>query len=77
MLSKLVCGFANRTDRSDVQANVRYLENRPGALLRQSSTFASVRSEHNFAGEPILTIANVNFHAQTLEYWRMNAGMRD
>ena len=69
-------GFANRTDRGDVQANVRYLENRPGALLRQSSTFASVRSEHNFAGEPILTIANVNFHAQTLEYWRMNAGMR-
>lgn len=69
-------GFANRTDRADAQVNIRYLENRPGTLLRQSSTFASVRSEHNFAGEPILTLANVNFNAQTLEYWRLNAGVR-
>ena len=69
-------GFANRTDRRDVQMNVRYLENQPGAWLRRSSTFASVRSEHNFAGEPILTIANVNFNAQTLGYWRLNTGMR-
>ncbi|HUQ45106.1 MAG TPA: DUF5916 domain-containing protein [Gemmatimonadaceae bacterium] len=69
-------GFANRTDRRDIQASVRYLENKPGALLRRSSTFASVRSEHNFAGEPILTIANANFNAQTLGYWRMNGGVR-
>ncbi len=69
-------GFAYRTDRRDGQLNVRYLENQPGPFLRQSFTSATLRSEHNFANEPIMTAASVFFHGQTLDYWRLTGSVR-
>lgn len=69
-------GFAYRTDRRDAQAFVQYLENRPGELLRRWSSTAVIRSEHNFANEPILTIANLNLFGETPAYWSGSVGLQ-
>jgi hypothetical protein len=62
-------GFSYRTDRQDAQAELRYVENRPGAVWRHWGAGASMRSEHNYAFDPILTIAGVSADAQTAGYW--------
>ena len=62
-------GFSYRTDRKDAQVNVRYVENRPGPVLRRWGTGLSVRSEHNYAFDPILTIGTWSADAQTVGYW--------
>jgi hypothetical protein len=62
-------GFSYRTDRKDAQLDLRYVENRPGTLWRRWETTGSVRSEHNYAFDPILTIATLGVDAQTVGYW--------
>jgi hypothetical protein len=62
-------GFSYRTDRRDAQASVTYLENQPGKLLRRWSVTSEMRSEHNFAWQPILTVATVHVSALSLGYW--------
>ena len=62
-------GFGSRTDRADVEGELRYRENRPGSVLREWSTDLNVRSEHNFAGEPILTRADLDYDFTTLGYF--------
>jgi hypothetical protein len=62
-------GFSYRTDRQDAQVELQYVENRPGAVLRHWNTDLSVRSEHNTAFEPILTIATLGMGTQTIGYW--------
>ena len=69
-------GFAVRTDRRDVQGSATYLENRPGSMLRRWSSSASLRSEHNFANEPILTIGSLQYSATTLGYVGFHASAR-
>jgi len=62
-------GFSYRTDRRDGQVTLTYVENTPGPLLRNWRATGSVRSEHNYAWDPILTIGTVSGAAQTLGYW--------
>jgi hypothetical protein len=66
-------GFAVRTDRKDLAANITYVENSPGRVLRNYSISANGRSEHNFAWEPILTIAGAQANLRTLGYWSLFA----
>jgi hypothetical protein len=68
-------GFAVRTDRQDVEGVLTYLENRPGALRRWSVN-GVVRSEHNYAHEPIQTATSVSANAQTLGYWNFSLFLR-
>lgn len=70
-------GFARRTDRRDAQATLTYVENRPGpAFRRWSATFVG-RSEHNFDGDPILSVITLNSAAQTLGYWTLRANVSE
>jgi uncharacterized protein DUF5916/cellulose/xylan binding protein with CBM9 domain len=62
-------GFSFRTDRRDVQGSIRYLENRPGRMLRRWNARSTLRSEANFAGEPIQTFSETALSATTLGYW--------
>ena len=66
-------GFAYRTDRRDVEGAVTYVENAPGSFLRRWSSNTAVRSEHNFANEPILTIVSWQYSATTLGYTAVSA----
>lgn len=68
-------GFGSRTDRVDAEGEIEYNENRPGALLREWSVDLNLRSEHNFAGEPILTRAELDYDLTTLGYWDFRAGL--
>ena len=62
-------GFSYRTDRRDVQGSVRYLQNKPGKFLRRWQVSNTLRSESNYAGEPILTYDQISASATTLGYW--------
>ncbi|HEX5971329.1 MAG TPA: DUF5916 domain-containing protein [Gemmatimonadaceae bacterium] len=68
-------GFGSRTDRADVEAELRYRENRPGAVLREWSAELNVRSEHNFAGEPIMTRADLDYDLTTLGYFDVRTNL--
>ena len=59
-------GPSYRTDRQDAEPDVRYAENRPENVAPVGAR-ASIRSEHNYAFDPILTIATVNL-TQTVGY---------
>jgi hypothetical protein len=65
-------GFSYRTDRRDGEANLTYVENKPGRVLRRWSLSNTLRSEHNTAWEPILTINAPSLGLTTLNYWRVN-----
>ena len=66
-------GYSYRTDRRDGQLSVTYLENQPGPTIRKWSVTGTVRSEHNFAWQPILTFSTVNAQLTTLSYWTAQA----
>ena len=68
-------GFGSRTDRADVEGELRYRENRPGTVLREWSAELNVRSEHNFAGEPIMTRADVDYDFTTLGYFDVRTSL--
>jgi hypothetical protein len=67
-------GFSYRTDRRDAQLGVTYLQNKPSRHLRRWSENTTVRSERNYANEPILTILGLNYSGQTLAYWNVRVG---
>jgi hypothetical protein len=69
-------GFSYRTDRRDAQISVTYRQNRPGQVLRRWAVNTAVRSEHNFAWEPIQTFAGVSASTTTLGYWFYSANVR-
>ena len=62
-------GFSYRTDRRDVQGSVRYVQNTPGKLWRRWQVSNTLRSESNYAGEPILTVDATSISGTTLGYW--------
>ncbi|HET7552739.1 MAG TPA: DUF5916 domain-containing protein [Gemmatimonadaceae bacterium] len=64
-------GFSYRTDRRDVEASIRYLENAPGKLLRNWSVTTDGRFERNYANQPIQTLATLSASARTLDYWSL------
>ncbi|HEV8365643.1 MAG TPA: DUF5916 domain-containing protein [Gemmatimonadaceae bacterium] len=65
-------GFSYRTDRRDIQANLNYVQNRPGKHLRNWNVTAFSRAEHNFDWERILSFAGFGFVARTLNYWTLH-----
>lgn len=69
-------GFAVRTDRRDVHAQVTYTQNKPGPVWRRWSSFNLARSEHNYAGEPILTFGLTQLSLQTLNYWTIQPSIQ-
>lgn len=64
-------GFAVRTDRQDAQLDVTYYEFRPGRIIRNWSGSGVVRSEHNYAHEPIQTFAGGTYSALFMNYWHL------
>jgi hypothetical protein len=66
-------GFSYRTDRRDGQASLTYVENKPGPRIRQWTVTSTMRSEHNFAWQPILTVGTVTAQATTASYWAVAA----
>ena len=62
-------GFSYRTDRRDVEGSVTYIENRPGPVLRRWNVETSLRSEHNFAWQPILHVATLQTRLTTSNYF--------
>lgn len=69
-------GFAVRTDRADVQAQVSYLQQRPGAVWRRWSVLVQGRSEHNHDWQPILNFVLVHANALTLNYWSVGGAVQ-
>jgi len=65
-------GFSYRTDRRDAELTATYLENVPGKVLRRWSLGTALRSEHNYANEPILTIASTGLSMLSLNYLSAN-----
>lgn len=63
-------GFAVRTDRQDAQFDMTFLQNHPGVWRRWQMT-GVVRTEHNYAHEPIQTFASAVLNTQTLNYWNV------
>jgi hypothetical protein len=66
-------GFSYRTDRRDVQGSLTYVENQPGTRIRRWNLQGQMRSEHNFAWEPILTVGTVHAQVVTTSYWTIVA----
>lgn len=62
-------GFAVRTDRADLQAQIAYLQQRPGRRWRRWSAVLVGRSEHNHDWQPILNFVMLHANAQTPGYW--------
>jgi hypothetical protein len=62
-------GFSYRTDRRDIQADVQYVQNRPGKYVRNWNVSGFSRAEHNFDWERILSFAGGGFNIRTLNYW--------
>jgi hypothetical protein len=69
-------GFAVRTDRADMQANLTYLQQTPSARLRRWSVGIVGRSEHNHDWQSILNFAGLSATAQTLGYWNVHANIQ-
>jgi hypothetical protein len=69
-------GFSYRTDRRDVEASIRYLENAPGRVLRNWSVTADGRSERNYSNQPIQTLATLTASARTLDYWTLQLNLQ-
>lgn len=62
-------GFSYRTDRRDVQANLRYRETRPGDFLRNWSAGLFTRNEFNHSGRRILAMYNLFLDFRHLDFW--------
>jgi hypothetical protein len=62
-------GFSYRTDRRDAQADILYVETKPGRIFRRWSLDNGFRSEHNTNWDPILTTYYPSLNLQTLNYW--------
>ncbi len=69
-------GFAQRTDRRDLQTTITYLENQPSDLLRRWSSSWIVRSERNYANEPVQTATTLTYSLTTLGYWSSSGSAR-
>jgi hypothetical protein len=69
-------GFAVRTDRADLQANVTYLQQRPGTFWRRWNVTAVGRSEHNHDWQSILNFVLLNASGQTLGYWHVSGAVQ-
>ena len=62
-------GYQNRTDRRDIETDVTYLENQPGTFFRNYSLTGSVRYEHNYAWQPILSVWSLTGQFRHLNFW--------
>jgi hypothetical protein len=68
-------GFQTRTDRRDVQADVSWVQTRPGPFFRNYSLAVTNRFEHNFDWQRILGYTNLSWSFRTLGYWSAYVGL--
>jgi hypothetical protein len=75
-------GFQYRADRIDGQANVTYVQPRPGQWLRSWQATGTARAERNYAGrtfpyigETIMNRVGLNANGQLLNYWGGGIGI--
>ncbi len=64
-------GFSYRTDRRDAQADVTYLQNRPGRRWRNWNLTGTGRLERNYDWQPIQSYTALNATATALSYWTL------
>lgn len=69
-------GFSYRTDRRDAELSLEYLQNKPGSVFRHWSITGDVRSERNYANQPIQTLASLAASSQTLNYWTIQGNVQ-
>jgi hypothetical protein len=62
-------GFAYRTDRRDLAANLIYREIRPGSFFRNWMLMGQFRNEMNFDTQTILRMAIARFQFRHLNFW--------
>lgn len=62
-------GFQMRTDRRDLQADVSWVQTRPGSFFRNYAVIFNNRLEHNFDWDRILAISTLAFNFRTLDFW--------
>ncbi|UCC25679.1 MAG: carbohydrate binding family 9 domain-containing protein [Gemmatimonadales bacterium] len=68
-------GFQIRTDRRDLQANLSWVQTRPGAFFRNYSIALDNRLEHNFDWERIQAVTALGFSFRTLDFWNVEVGV--
>ena len=66
-------GFQTRTDRRDRQADLIYVENRPGRFFREYDISVTWRDESNYAGDRIQETFVLNGGFTHLSFWRVTA----
>jgi hypothetical protein len=62
-------GFAYRTDRRDIEANLTYREVRPGSFFRNWMLFGLFRNEMNFDNQTVSRMAFGSFQFRHLNFW--------
>lgn len=68
-------GFQTRTDRRDIQADVSWVQTRPGAFFRNYTIGVANRFEHNFDWQRILGFTNLSWSFRTVGYWYGYVGL--
>ncbi len=68
-------GFQTRTDRRDLQADVSWVQTRPGSFFRNYSLTLTNRFEHNFDWQRILGVTSLSWSFRTLGYWSTFVGV--
>ncbi len=64
-------GFQTRTDRRDRQADLVYVENRPGRFFREYDVGLTWRDESNYDGDRIQELFVVSGGFTHLDFWRV------
>ncbi len=62
-------GFAYRTDRRDVAANLQYREIRPGSFFRNWMLMGQFRNEMNYDFQTVSRLAFARFQFRHLNFW--------
>jgi len=62
-------GYQVRTDRRDLQADLSWIQTRPGSFFRNYSISVNNRLEHNFDWDRILSMTTLGFGFRTLNFW--------
>ena len=68
-------GYQRRGDRADVNANLTYVENKPGPVFRYWEVSGEEILEHSYGGYLVQNSLFLSAFAQTRNYWQMQLGV--
>ncbi|HEU0014805.1 MAG TPA: DUF5916 domain-containing protein [Longimicrobium sp.] len=68
-------GYQRRGDRADVNANLTYVENKPGPVFRYWEASAEEILEHSYGGYMVQQNVGFGAFAQTHNYWAFNVNL--